>query len=160
MGVQLDFVDDAGSLMRPARGLRGITGRQRAERVVRQIVRSGTNPIGCPVAAMFRRDDFLRCGGFRDELLFVSDADLYVRLLQYGEFYGVPRTLAAFRIGSASASATTAARSQLAQRAAFVRALSADPRWGVTRARPGDRRAQHLRQATAPYPAIRDQQEP
>lgn len=134
VGVQTDFVDDAGVLLRPARGLRRITGRRRPQKVVRQIVRSGTNPIGPPVAAMFRRADFLRCGGFRDDLLFVSDTDLYVRLLAHGEFYGVPRALAQYRIGSDTASAATAARSQLAQQRALVDLLSADPRWGVTRA--------------------------
>ncbi len=133
VGVQTDFVDDDGVLLRPARGLGGIVGRRRGERVVRRIVRSGTNPIGAPVAAMFRREDFLRCGGFRADLLFVSDTDLWVRLLQHGEFYGIPRPLASFRIGSDTASATTAARSQLSQQRALVRTLSADPRWGVTR---------------------------
>ncbi|MGE0220851.1 MAG: glycosyltransferase family 2 protein [Mycolicibacterium sp.] len=133
VGVQTDFVDDHGTLLRPARGLRGITGRHSADEVVRRIVRSGTNPIGAPVAAMFRRADFLRVGGFRDELLFVSDTDLWVRLLSHGDFYGIPRALASFRIGSISASAATAARSQLGQQTALVRKLSADPRWGITR---------------------------
>ena len=133
VSVQTDFVDDDGSLLRPARGLRGIIGRQPAKRVVRQTVRSGTNPVGAPMAAMFRRDDFIRSGGFRDELLFVSDADLWMRLLHYGEFYGIPRTLASFRFGSSTVSARMAARSQLAQHKAFVQALSAQQQWGVTR---------------------------
>ena len=133
VGVQTDFVDDEATLLRPARGLRGIERRHRAGDVVRQIVRSGTNPIGPPVAAMFRREDFLRCGGFRDDLLFVSDTDLWVRLLEHGEFYGVPWALASFRIGSDTASATTAARSQLSQQRALVSAVGSDPRWGVSR---------------------------
>jgi glycosyltransferase involved in cell wall biosynthesis len=133
VSVQTDFVDDDGSLLRPARGLRGIVGRRRSDQVVRQTVRSGTNPIGAPVAAMFRREDFIKTGGFRDDLLFLSDADLWVRLLQHGEFYGIPRTLASFRFGSASVSATMAARSQLSQHKEFSRALSAQRWWGVTR---------------------------
>lgn len=133
VSVQTDFVDDDGLLLRPARGLRGIIGRQSADRVVRQTVRSGTNPVGAPMAVMFRRDDFIRSGGFRDELLFLSDADLWLRLLQYGDFYGIPRTLASFRFGSTTVSARMAARSQLAQQKAFVAALSAQRQWGVTR---------------------------
>jgi hypothetical protein len=81
---------------------------------------------------MFRRVDFLRSEGFRDELLFLSDADLWVRLLHYGDFVGIPRTLGAFRFGSSSVSATMAARSQLSQHKAFDRALAAQPRWGIT----------------------------
>jgi glycosyltransferase involved in cell wall biosynthesis len=133
VSAQTDFVDDDGVLLRPARGLRGIVGRHPADQVIRQMVRSGTNPIGAPVATMFRRSDFLRSGGFRDELLFLSDADLWVRLLQFGDFFGIPRTLGAFRFCSSSVSATMAARSQLAQHKTFYRALSAHPRWGVTR---------------------------
>lgn len=90
VGAQTDFVDDAGSVLRSRRGLGNIVGRHPAHHVVRTIVRSGTNPIGAPLAVMFRRSDFLRSGGFRDRWLFLSDVDLWVRLLQYGEFYGVP----------------------------------------------------------------------
>ena len=133
VSVQTDFVDDDGALLRPARGLRGIVGRRQSVHVVRQTIRSGTNPIGAPVAAMFRRQDFITAGGFRDELLFLSDADLWVRLLQHGEFYGIPRTLASFRFGSSSVSATMAARSQLAQHKEFSRTLSAQQFWGITR---------------------------
>jgi glycosyltransferase involved in cell wall biosynthesis len=133
VGAQTDFVDDAGSVLRSRRGLGNIVGRHPAHHVVRTIVRSGTNPIGAPLAVMFRRSDFLRSGGFRDRWLFLSDVDLWVRLLQYGEFYGISRTLASFRFGSQTVTATMAARSQLAQYRAFVRALSAQRRWGITR---------------------------
>lgn len=132
VGVQTDFVDDEGALLRPSRGLRGVIGRHPATRVVRRIVRSGTNPIGAPAAVMFRRDDFDRAGGFRDELLFLADVELWVRLLQHGEFYGIPRTLASFRFGSQTVSATMAARSQLAQYRAFVGMLAAQECWGIT----------------------------
>lgn len=132
VGVQTDFVDDEGVLLRPGRGLRGVIGRHPADRVVRRIVRSGTNPIGAPAAVMFRRADFLRAGGFRDELLFLADVELWVRLLHHGEFYGIPRTLASFRFGSQTVSATMAVRSQLAQHKAFVSVLAAQQRWGIT----------------------------
>jgi glycosyltransferase involved in cell wall biosynthesis len=133
VGVQTDFLDDEGRLLRPARGLRGITGRRSAPHVVRRIVRSGTNPIGAPVAAMFRRADFLRCGGFRDDRVFVADVDLWTRLLAHGDFHGIARAHACFRFSSASVSSTMAVRSQHAQQAAFIRAVSADPRWQVSR---------------------------
>lgn len=133
VGARTDFVDDEGVLLRPSRGLRGVTGRRAAGHMVRSIVRSGTNPIGAPAAAMFRREDFVRAGGFRDNLLFLSDVDLWVRLLQHGDFYGVPQTLASFRFGSQTVTATMAARSQLAQQKAFIRDLSAQEQWGVTR---------------------------
>ncbi|ANI37922.1 glycosyltransferase [Mycolicibacterium vaccae] len=132
VSARTDFIDDNGAMMRPDRGLPGIAGRQPADHVVRRIVRSGTNPIGPPVAAMFRRADFDRCGGFRHVSSFLSELDLWVRLLSRGEFYGVPRTLAAFRIASGSTTALTSARSQLGQILGFSGMLAADPAWNVT----------------------------
>ncbi|TRW82852.1 glycosyltransferase family 2 protein [Mycolicibacterium sp. 018/SC-01/001] len=132
VSARTDFVDDCGAMMRPARGLAGIVGLQPAGRVVRRIVRSGTNPVGPPVAAMFRRDDFDRCGGFRHVTSFLSELDLWVRLLDRGDFYGIPSTLAAFRIASGSTTAMTSARSQLRQQLGFSDHLAADTRWRVT----------------------------
>ena len=132
VSARTDFVDDLGDMMRPARGLPGIVGHQPAGRVVRRIVRSGTNPIGPPVAAMFRREEFDRCGGFRHVTSFLSELDLWVRLLDRGDFFGIPKTLAAFRIASGSTTAMTSARSQLRQQLGFSDGLAADTRWPVT----------------------------
>jgi glycosyltransferase involved in cell wall biosynthesis len=126
-----DFIDDAGALLFSARGLRGILGRQPGERVIRQIVRSSKNPVGAPVSVMFRRRDFDRCGGFRGPQLFTLDMDLWTRLLSFGYFYGMPETLAAYRIRGGSLTALTSARSQLAQQERFSRKLIDDPRWHV-----------------------------
>jgi GT2 family glycosyltransferase len=134
VSARTHFIDDDGEMLRPDRGLPGILGKQPAEHVVRRIVRSGTNPIGPPVAAMFRRADFDRCGGFRPVTSFLSELDLWVRLLGRGEFYGVPGTLAAFRIASDSTTALTSARSQLTQILRFAGTLAADPVWNITAA--------------------------
>ncbi|MDG4663493.1 glycosyltransferase [Mycobacterium sp. 236(2023)] len=134
VSARTDFIDDDGRMMRPARGLRKIVGRQPANHVVRRIIRSGTNPIGPPVAAMFRRSDFDRCGGFQPVTSFLSELDLWVRLLALGEFHGVPKTLAAFRIASESTTALTSARSQLGQILGFADKVAADPAWNVTAA--------------------------
>lgn len=142
VSARTDFIDDDGELLRADRGLPGIVGRQPAEHVVRRIVRSGTNPIGPPVAAMFRRSDFDRCDGFRHVTTFLSELDLWVRLLGRGEFFGVPATLAAFRIASDSATALTSARSQLAQQLGFTSRLATDPRWRIST---GDRWCGRLR---------------
>lgn len=134
VSARTDFIDSDGDLLRPARGLHSIVGRHRADHVIRALVRSGTNPIGAPVAAMFRRADFDRVGGFRDDVeLFYSDADLWVRLLAHGDFYGISTALASFRFGCDTVSATLAARSQIAQQGQFTRRLARDNRWGISR---------------------------
>ncbi|MDI9972631.1 glycosyltransferase [Rhodococcus sp. IEGM 1307] len=131
VSVRTDFIDDEGVLLRPARGLGGIVGHNSGQTVVRRIVRSGSNPVGPPVAGMFRRVDFDRCGGFRGELLFPMELDLWSRLVRKGDFVGVPRTLASFRIGSDSNTALTSARSQLAQQLEFTSRLIHDPEWQI-----------------------------
>ncbi|BBY65357.1 hypothetical protein MHEL_36000 [Mycolicibacterium helvum] len=126
-----DFIDDAGALLFAGRGLRGILGRQTGEQVIRKIVRSAKNPVGAPVSVMFRRADFDRCGGFRGPSLFTLDMDLWARLLRQGHFYGMPETLAAYRIQGGSLTASISARSQLAQQDKLTRRIVDDPHWKV-----------------------------
>ena len=66
---------------------------------------------------MFRRDDFAAAGGWRGDKPPVMDLDLWMRLLQYGEFLGLPETLAAFRIGRNTLSAADEGEIYRAQRA-------------------------------------------
>lgn len=131
VSVKCDFVDEHGALIASARGLQGMAGHVPARQAVRTIVRSGGNPIGAPVAGMFRRDDFDRVGGFTDSFPFVSDLDLWVRLLDCGDFYGVPQAHAAFRVRPGSLSGLASSRTQLRESLAFERTVSRDPRWHI-----------------------------
>jgi glycosyltransferase involved in cell wall biosynthesis len=133
VAARTDFIDNDGRLLVPARGVRGIVGPHPAHRVIRHIVRSGRNPIGAPASVMFRRADFDRCGGFRRDTTYTTDVDLWARLLDRGNFYGIGRTLASFRVHSGSLSDLTSMRSQLAQHAELDRGLGEDPRWGLSR---------------------------
>ena len=83
---------------------------------------------------MFRREDFDRCGGYIRHSLFpnVSDVDLWARLIRDGHFFGMARTVASFRIGSGSVTATTTARSLLCQQREFSRHLINDPHWNIS----------------------------
>lgn len=132
VAAKTDFVDDDGQLIVGARGLRGLEGRHSADVTVRRLVHNGGNPIGAPVAVMFRRNDFDRCGGFRSEQPFLADLDLWVRLLHHGDFVGQPGTLGSFRVRSESVSGLTSARSQLAAHLAFDKVLRTDTRWNIT----------------------------
>jgi glycosyltransferase involved in cell wall biosynthesis len=129
---RIDFIDSEGQLLRRARGLGGIVGHHPGERVVRQLVRTGSYPVGPAVAVMFRRADFDRIGGFAGDLVLTNDIDLWVRLLRCGDFFGVARTLGALRFTIGGLTSSMSMRSQLAQRSEFVRRLAADPRWNVT----------------------------
>jgi glycosyltransferase involved in cell wall biosynthesis len=132
VSARADFVDSNAVALRRATGLRGIVGRQPGNRVVKQIVRSSSNPIGPAAAVTFRRVDFDRCSGFGSDLLFPMDLDLWVRLLRDGDFYGLPEAFASFRIWDGSITAVTSATKQRAELAEFARLLVKDSQWRVS----------------------------
>jgi glycosyltransferase involved in cell wall biosynthesis len=99
------MIDEQSRIIVPRRGLAGLVGVHSGVEVARRVVRNGANPIGEPGNVMFRRDDFAAAGGWRSDKPSVMDLDLWMRLLQYGEFLGLPETLAAFRIGNSTLSA-------------------------------------------------------
>lgn len=127
VSCRLDFIDDNGSLLRASRGLAGLLGEHSKDSVVRTIVRSGGNPIGPPVATMFRKVDFDMCNGFDGRLLFPMELDMWTRLLEHGSFYGHGDTLCSFRVSSANMTSATSIRSQYSQHAEFVRGIRWDP---------------------------------
>jgi hypothetical protein len=92
------LVDGATRVVVPRRGLGGLTGVRSGVEVARRVVRSGTDPIGGPGSVLFRREDFLAAGGWRADLGTAQELDLWLRLLQFGEFLGLPETLAAARL--------------------------------------------------------------
>lgn len=99
------MIDEQSRVIVPRRGLSGLVGVHSGVEVARRVVRNGANPIGEPGGVLFRRDDFMSAGGWRADRTCIMDLDLWMRLLQYGEFLGLPETLAAFRIGRGSVSA-------------------------------------------------------
>ena len=98
------LIDEQSRIIVPRRGLSGLVGVRTGVEVARRVVRHGANPIGEPGSVLFRREDFLAVGGWSAERTSVVDLDLWMRLLQYGEFLGIPETVAASRIGRGSMS--------------------------------------------------------
>ncbi len=100
------MVDEHNRVLAPSRGLGGLIGVRSGGEVARRVVRSGINPVGEPGGVLFRREHFDAVGGWRAERRHVMDLDLWMRLLAHGLFVGLPKTLAAFRVGRGSVSAT------------------------------------------------------
>jgi glycosyltransferase involved in cell wall biosynthesis len=98
------MIDERSRILAPRRGLAGLTGVRSGTEVARRVVRSGANPIGEPGGVLFRREHYLAVGGWRPERRHAMDLDLWMRLLQCGEFLGLPETLAAFRVARQSLS--------------------------------------------------------
>jgi glycosyltransferase involved in cell wall biosynthesis len=96
------MIDERGKVIAPRRGLRGLIGVHTGVEVARRVVRNGANPIGESNNVLFRRADFFTVGGWRADWSHVMDLDMWLRLLQVGDFLGLPQTLAAFRIATES----------------------------------------------------------
>ena len=126
------MIDERSRVLVPRRGLTGLTGVRSSVEVARHVVRNGANPIGEPGGVLFRREHYFAVGGWRPERRFVMDLDLWIRLLQHGEFLGLPETLAAFRIGQESLSADNEATIYTEQKA-YLEELGATPHLQVRR---------------------------
>jgi glycosyltransferase involved in cell wall biosynthesis len=120
------MIDERSRVLVPRRGLTGLTGVRSSVEVARHVVRSGANPIGEPGGVLFRRAHYFAVGGWRPDHRFVMDLDLWIRLLQHGEFLGLPETLAAFRIGQDSLSADNET-TIYAEQKAYIEELGTTP---------------------------------
>ena len=126
------MIDEHSRVLVPRRGLGGLTGVRSSVEVARRVVRDGGNPIGEVGGVLFRRDHYAAVGGWRARWRWVMDLDLWIRLLQHGEFLGLPETLAAFRIGRGSLTAENDAAISAEQRE-YLAELGATPHLQVRR---------------------------
>jgi len=120
------MIDERSRVLVPRRGLTGLTGVRSSVEVARHVVRNGANPIGEPGGVLFRRAHYFAVGGWRPDHRFVMDLERWIRLLQRGEFLGLPETLAAFRVGQESLSAEHES-TIYAQQKAYIEELGTNP---------------------------------
>jgi glycosyltransferase involved in cell wall biosynthesis len=121
VGCRRDIVGADGRMLLPNRG-RLPAGRIAGCDAIRRTVRSGTNPIGEPVAVLFRADAFAFAGGFDGRRPYMIDVDMWCRLLTSGDLYFIRKTLCAFRTSSDTLSGRLA-REQAEQAKAFFQEL-------------------------------------
>jgi glycosyltransferase involved in cell wall biosynthesis len=122
-----DILDGADRVLVRARGLEGLVGAVEPADVVRKVVRSGTNPLGEPVAVLFRRTAAQQAGAFRADLPYMIDLDYWLRLLQAGRLVGVDRTLSGFRVSSGAWSVRLARQQARQAKALFAELHQANP---------------------------------
>jgi glycosyltransferase involved in cell wall biosynthesis len=130
-----DLIDSNGATVYSGGGLRWLLGQRTRIEVVRAIVRHGGNPIGDPGCVLFRRAAFEAAGGFADDKPMLGDIDMWVRLLNHGDFVGQAQSLAASRLHEASLTKRIAGQQQAVQ-AAMIRELATS---GTYRVRAFDR---------------------
>ena len=122
-----DVRDANDGLLLPDRGLPGLAGHVAGWQAIRATVRAGTNIFGEPACVLFRAEALRRAGGWSPTAEYLIDLDMYVRVLQMGDMWAIPRPLAAFRVSSTQWSVALA-RAQASQTVELFRGLRAsDP---------------------------------
>lgn len=119
-----DIIDDRGRVLISGRGLQGLPGGSvPADRVIRAIVRAGTNILGEPACVLLRRSALVAAGGWDGTWPYLIDEATYCAVLAHGPAVTVRRTLAAFRV-SAGQWSVRLAREQAATVRDFHRRLA------------------------------------
>ncbi|QIS19721.1 glycosyltransferase family 2 protein [Nocardia terpenica] len=129
---KFDVIDEAGAVEEADLGLPGLLGMRSARTLMKVIVRRGPADFGPTAAAMFRRTDFDRVGGFRGDLVFPMDVDLFARVCEFGVFYGMAEVLAAWRNSSFNLCSHTSTVSKLTELARFHHRLRREYRELIT----------------------------
>ena len=116
---------EAGAIVFPHRGLRGMKGTHSGAWAVRKAVMSGGNPFGEPASVLFRTDALKASLPFSGRFPYVTDLEMYVKVLQHGTFVGLHTVDASFRLNSSSWSQDIGV-GQLNQYRAWIQSLEHD----------------------------------
>ena len=100
VAAQRDLIDARGAILMSRRGLAGLTGRVAGRVAARRTVVVGTNIFGEPACVLIRRKTLQDAGGWDGRHPYVIDEATYVNVLLRGDFFGIDRSLAAFRLSS------------------------------------------------------------
>ena len=100
VAAQRDLIDVRGAILMSRRGLAGLTGRVAGRMAARRTVVVGANIFGEPACVLIRRKTLQDAGGWDGRHPYVIDEATYVNVLLRGDFFGIDRSLAAFRLSS------------------------------------------------------------
>ena len=100
VAAQRDLIDARGAILMSRRGLAGLTGRVAGRMAARRTVVVGANIFGEPACVLIRRKTLQDAGGWDGRHPYVIDEATYANVLLRGDFFGIDRSLAAFRLSS------------------------------------------------------------
>ncbi|MFI1914066.1 glycosyltransferase family 2 protein [Nocardia sp. NPDC020380] len=123
---RFQVIDEDGNIEESGLGLPDLLGPKDARALMRVIVRRGPADFGPTAAATFRRKDFDRVGGFRGDLVFPMDVDLFARVSAFGVFFGMAEVLAAWRNSSFNLCSNTSTVSKLTEMLRFHHRLGSE----------------------------------
>lgn len=102
VGSPRRVVDESGRVIMARRGLSRLGGPISGKRAQKKAAFSGANPFGEPSSVLFRADALKASLPFGDDFPYVTDLQMYVRVLEHGSFLGLRSVDAAFRLHNAS----------------------------------------------------------
>ncbi|MFE3442744.1 glycosyltransferase family 2 protein [Nocardia sp. NPDC059180] len=132
--ARFDVIDEQDGVEESGLGLPGLDGIRTTREVMRTIVRHGPAEFGPTAAAMFYREHFDRVGGFRGDLVFPMDVDLFARVCTFGVFFGMTDIVAAWRNSSFNLCSRSSTVSKLTEMARFHHRLRGEFPGRVARA--------------------------
>jgi len=100
VAARRDLIDARGGLVKAGRGLAGLTGRVPGRAAIRHTVVAGSNIFGEPACVLIRRATLAGVGGWDARHPYVIDESTYANVLLHGDFLGIDKALAAFRLSS------------------------------------------------------------
>lgn len=112
---RFEVIDEGGAVKETGLGLPGLLGRRHGRELAGVIVRRGPAEFGPTAAATFRRDLFDLVGGFRGDLVFPMDVDLFARIGAHGAFHGIASVDAAWRDSTFNLCSRTSSYSKLTE---------------------------------------------
>jgi glycosyltransferase involved in cell wall biosynthesis len=104
-------------------GIGSLRGRHSGHRAIRKTVRAGTNLLGEPACVMMRRESLEKVGYWAEGEEYLIDEATYVGVLATGDFVGLNRPLAKFRVNAGQWSVKLAGQ-QASQAIAFHEKIS------------------------------------
>lgn len=116
------MIDDRSRVVLPHRGLSGLVGTRPGADVARRVVADRGDQLGPASSVLLRHQFFQAAGRWHDVHPALMDVELWLRLLEHGEFRGLPEPLAAMRTTRADPDAPEDVGAQ--QRRAFFDALT------------------------------------
>lgn len=115
------IVDETGKPFLHRHGLRGLRGLVPGREALAHCIRSGTNQIGEPAAVLVRTAMLRDAGTWSDEWPYMTDLELWFRLLHRGDLVALHEPLATFRVHTTGWSAAMGGTQAQQARRLFAR---------------------------------------
>ena len=97
-----NIISNSGRTLYRNKGLASLKGSHNGHNAIKICVSSGTNLFGEPMCVLFRTSHLKNSLPWSEKFPYVIDLDMYSKVLNSGNFYGLTSSVGAFRLSSSS----------------------------------------------------------